>query len=217
MTRLYNDWGSVIWAQNTSTTGTTVYVDFYDEDQLSPRLTISQQVNGRGLALFNLRTNDYGLGAPWYGSARVRASQRLAVVVNQFKDDQYLGASYEGVPASAGSTTVVLPRVARAASNCYYSNFTVRNLGSAAAAITIYYYEPSGAQATSPSTDSVASHRVYNLKTLTPSGHTFPDSGFIGTVKIVSTNNQPIVATSNLLDSCGSSPTDTVSFTGVNR
>jgi len=210
------DWGSVIWAQNTSTTGTTVSVDFYDEDQLSPRLTISQAVSGRGLALFNLRTNHYGLGWGWYGSARVRANQRLAVVVNQFKDNQTLGASYEGVPASAGTTTVILPKVVRPLSGCYYSNFTVRNLGGSSASVTIRYYNAGGSLVTS-SNDTVVSHRVYNLYTGTPDGQAFPTPPFDGSVVVASTNGQPIAATSNLLDYCGSSPTDTVSFTGINR
>jgi murein DD-endopeptidase MepM/ murein hydrolase activator NlpD len=215
MTRLGNDWGATIWVQNTTGTDSTVSIDFYNEGGWAGS-TGASTLKANAMALFNLRTTYYGLGEGWYGSARVTAGVPVAVVVNQLNDRiPTQGASYEGVPASAGSTTVILPRVVRESlpSGCYTSNFTVRNLGSGNATITIYYYNANGTQAATPVSDTVVAHKVYNLKTAPPNGLPNP---FYGSVKIVSTNNRSIAATSNLLDSyCGTN--DAISYTAVNR
>ncbi len=209
-----NGWFATIWVQNTTGTNSSVSIDFYNAGSWAGT-TGPATLPANGMTAFNLRLTNYNLGWGWYGSARVSAGQPVAVVANQLNDTvPSQGASYEGIPASAGSTTVILPRVVRepAQSGCYTSNFTVRNLGSANATVTINYYNANGTSAVSVS-DTVVSHKVYNLKTAPPAG--LPAS-FYGSVKIVSTNNQPIAATSNLLDSyCGTS--DAISYAGANR
>ncbi len=213
MTRLSNGWGATIWVQNTTGSASTVTLDFFQEGSRSVyRTTGAVTLSPNGMTSFNLRTNDYGLGWGWFGSARVTAGQPVAVIVNQLNDGSNLGASYEGVPASHGSQSVVLPYVVRGAEGCLYSNFTVKNLGSADAAIVINYYAQPGTLITT-SPDTVVSHRVYNLYTGTPPGQNFPTPPFGGSVIINST--QPIAVSSNLLNYCGGS--DTVSYTGLNR
>jgi hypothetical protein len=216
MTRLGNDWGATIWVQNTTAVNSTVTVDFFQEGSSSVyRTTGAVSLPANGLTVFNLRTTYYDLGEGWYGSARVTAGAPVAVVVNQLNDTWIDGATYEGIPASAGSTMVVLPYVARR-NGCYSSNFTVRNLGSNTATVTINYYEADGRLALSVPNQSVVSHKLYNLHTAPPAGLPNPFSGSVG---IVSTNNRPIAATSNMLDYlCGpNGPNDTISYTGVNR
>lgn len=148
----------------------------------------------------------------WYGSALVSANQPVAVVVNQLRDAApALGASYEGIPDSAASQTVILPRVVRGYSNRYYSNFTVHDAGSGTASITIHYYDSSGTLVISPTdTVSASTPKTYNLYTAPPSG--LPH-GFVGSVVI--TADREIVASSNLLDY--NNYYDTISYTGVNR
>jgi len=219
MTRLANDWGATIWVQNTTNVASTVTVDFYQEGSSSVYKTTGQvALPAKGMTSFNLRTNNYGLGWGWYGSARVSAGQPVAIVVNQLQDATFLGASYEGIPASAGSNAVVLPYAVRQYNSCYYSNFTVRNLGSADATVRIRYYDGNGnLVASSSSNETVKSHVVYNLYLTTPpSNHVFPPLGFSGSAVISGTNSQPIAASSNLVDKCASN-NDTISYTGINR
>ena len=222
MTRLSNGWGAAIWIQNTyEYYQTTITVDFYNDTQSAPITTTNLTVNGLGLATLNLRTNDYGLGWGWFGSARIRSntSAPLAVVVNQFNDGSNLGASYEGIPASRGTMKAVLPYVVRRYNTCYISNYTVRNQGSTDATMVIHYYREDGTLAPnsgSTPTETVKSHKIYNLYNSTPPiSHTFPADGFRGSVAITSTNNQPIAVSSNLLNYCGGS--DAISYTGINR
>jgi hypothetical protein len=221
MTRLGNGWGAAIWIQNTYEYQTTITVEFYNDTQSDPVKTTILTVNGLGLATLNLRTNDYGLGWGWFGSARIRSvmGAPLAAVVNQFNDGSNLGASYEGVPAPSGTTKAVLPYVVRRFNTCYISNYTVRNLGLTDATIDVRYYREDGTLAPnsgSTSDETVKSHKVYNLYNSTPpANHAFPANGFRGSVAIISTNNQPIAVSSNLLNYCGGS--DTISYTGINR
>ena len=220
MTRLGNDWGAALWIQNTTGTGTTATARFYQNGGQSGIGTV--QLPANGLATINLRTDyaQYGLPAGWYGSAQVTASVPIAVVVNQLNDGAYLGASYEGIPNSAGSTTVFLPRVVRKelTGQCYYSNFTVRNLGSTAANLTIQYYDETGTLRATVNDTGISSEKIYNLYSSPPAG--LPQN-FRGSAMIISTNGQPLVATSNLLyyysaPTC-TSRDDTISYTGVNR
>ncbi len=219
MTRLGNDWGATVWIQNTSSTNSTVYLDFYQNGGRSGGG--SETLPGNGLAAINLRTDyaRYGLPAGWSGSAKVSANVPVAGVVNQLNDSANLGASYEGIPHSAGSTTVILPDIVRrpADAPCYYSNFTVRNLGSVAANVRIGYYTETGYSPVTVTDNGIASERIYNLYTSAPAD--LPQN-FRGSVVIVSTNNQPLAATSNMLYYASPSCTgrdDTISYTGVNR
>ncbi|MDY7077405.1 MAG: peptidoglycan DD-metalloendopeptidase family protein, partial [Chloroflexota bacterium] len=130
MTRLGNDWGATIWVHNTTDTQTSVSMNLYGAPGFANGSCDSQSLPGKGTVLFNLRTDHCGLGWGWYGSALASANQPVAVVVNQLRDAYPArGDSYEGIPDSAASQTVILPRVVRGYSNRYYSNFTVHDAG----------------------------------------------------------------------------------------
>jgi len=79
-------WYSTIAVQNADMSIADAVVEFYSEGHASPVFTTTLRIDTGGVTWVDLAQATYDpIGAPWFGSAVVRADRKLAVVANHIK------------------------------------------------------------------------------------------------------------------------------------
>lgn len=196
-----SQWSTQLAVQNTGSDSTTVTIQYYDSSgSLVSGGTESQSIEGYGSAVFNQLDNT-GLTDGFMGSAKISAasaSDTIAVVVNEIAGTRLV--TYNGF--YEGATDVYLPLVMlHYGGSDWVTSFQVMNLGSSSANVTFEYYAQG---ATTPmktvnydGAENALIPPMAAINRYQPGVDTDLGAGFIGSVKIISNNSQPLVAIGN--------------------
>jgi len=196
-----SQWSTQLAVQNTGAASTTVTIEYYDSTgSVVSGATESQPLAGYGSAVFD-QLDNAGLSDGFIGSAKISAasaSDTIAVVVNELAGTRLV--TYNGF--YEGSMEVYLPLVMlHYGGSDWVTSFQVMNLGSSDANVTIEYYAQG---ATTPTktvnyngTDNPLIPPIAAINRYQPGVDADLGAGFIGSVKVVSNNSQPLVAIGN--------------------
>lgn len=196
-----SQWSTQLAVQNAGAASTTVTIEYYDSTG-SPvsGATENQAIAGNGSAVFS-QWDNAGLSDGFIGSAKISAasaSDTIAVVVNEIAGTRLV--TYNGF--YGGSTDLYLPLVMlHYGGSDWVTSFQVMNLGSSAANVTIEYYAQG---ATTPAKtvnyNGTANPLIPSMAAINryqPGVDTDLGAGFIGSVKVICNNGQPLVAIGN--------------------
>ncbi len=179
---------------NISGTAATVVIDYYNPSGVV-EATKSATVNPKGS--YDFLASQSGLGDGWNGAGVISSDQNGASVAFIYwtggqSADGTTAAAYLGVPQ--GSTTLYCPSLA-ARPNKQKSLIAVQNADTGTADVELHFYDRNGnAWSQNPVTASIpeGASKVWDLTDLNlPS--TVPD-GWLGSVRITSTNNKKLAA-----------------------
>jgi hypothetical protein len=199
---MYNPWG-LTWK-------TTLYVQNTTGSQASPTITYCWDNNPTNclnesdttpLPPYGSRSyqpNEMGTG--FVGSAQVVSDRSLAAVVTQ-EDNTPRASDYNTF--ASGATPIWLPSMLRhwpncggtpPYSDCWESSFTVQNLGSTAATVTIRYYKNDGSY---QERSLPLAAKATRLVVLWDPDYGVPDTIWEGAVWLSANGGQPLVAVAN--------------------
>ena len=179
---------------NISGTAATVVIDYYNPSGVVES-TKSATVNPKGS--YDFLASQSGLGDGWNGAGVISSDQNGASVAFIYwtggqSADGTTAAAYLGVPQ--GSTTLYCPSLA-ARPNKQKSLIAVQNADTGTADVELHFYDRNGNPWNqNPVTASIpeGASKVWDLTDLNlPS--TVPD-GWLGSVRITSTNNKKLAA-----------------------
>jgi len=194
---------------------TAVYRDRDDNDVYTQTLNLAPGSS----SIFTLT----GAGAPanTIAAARIAASGNTHMIATMYENRADSNWRMQSNGFTAGSQTVILPRLYKAASLAdmtglvWTSGFQVQNVGGGDATIQLQYYDVNGnpLSATHPPVGAlpIPAHEsvTYNL------AHSSLLTNFVGSALI--TANQPIVVTVNATASGAPTLDASMSYNGVNR
>jgi len=196
-----SQWSTQLAVQNTGAASTTVTIYYYDSTgSVVSGATESQALAAYGSAVFD-QLDNAGLSDGFIGSAKISAataSDTIAMVVNEITGTRLV--TYNGF--YEGSMEVYLPLVMlHYGGSDWVTSFQVMNLGSSDANVTIEYYAQG---ATTPTktvnyngTDNPLIAPMAAINRYQPGVDADLGAGFIGSVKVISNNSQPLVAIGN--------------------
>jgi len=212
----YSGWGSCFVAQNTtSQSNVQVNTTYYSTSgsAYGPYTTsLGSQASGTVC-----QANVTSLPSGTAYSARITASQPVAIIVNQ--DNANWGGAGNQVMSYSGAlyktNTVSLPYMLNSYSSYghnWNSGIQIQNAGTGTTNVTISFYNPSGTLLSSYSLGSINSYQT--------KGVYLPSVGlpanFIGSA-VVSSSLYPVVAVGNASCSSGCSGDTSQTYNGVNR
>ncbi len=186
---------------NTSATAAVVTMDYYNPSGVI-EATRSANVTPKGATDF--LASDSGLGDGWNGSGVISSDQEGASVAFIYwtggqSSDGTTAAAYTGV--AAGATTLYCPSLA-ARNNVQKSLIAVQNADSAPADVKLYFYDRAGnAWSGNPVSATIpkGAGKVWDLTDLGLPVTTPPGDGWLGSVKITSTNGKKLAAVVTML------------------
>ena len=181
---------------NTSDTAAFVTMDYYNPSGVV-EATRSSNVNPKGSVDF--LAQDSGLGDGWNGAGVISSDQEGASVALIYwtggeRGDGTTAAAYTGV--AMGATSLYCPSLA-ARNNVQKSLIAVQNADTGSADVQLNFYDRDGnAWSGNPVTASIpeGASKVWDLTDLGLPVTTPPGDGWLGSVKISSTNGKKLAA-----------------------
>ncbi len=209
---------SAINIQNLSGDTATVQVVYTPRDPAKPVVTLNKTIAPNSAIGLNTRSSpDNPAGAfdpmdvtnSWDGTAKVTSDKPVVgTVITQWNrgGTEIDGAFYSAIIDTAGATTWFAPNVKRIQSSGQWTKIsatTIQNLGNASADVTVSYYNSAGTKVLEFANESVAAGAGISFNTR-DGGAGHPASAmdplgtsFVGHVKVVSNNGQPLAVTMN--------------------
>ena len=186
---------------NVSDSSAVVTIDYYNPSGVI-EATKSANVASRGAVDF--LASDSGLGDGWNGAGVISSDQEGASVAFIYwtggqSADQTTAAAYSGVPM--GATTLYCPSLA-ARNNVQKSLVAVQNADTGNAEVELYFYDRAGnAWSGNPVRATIAegASKVWDLTDLGLPVTTPPGDGWLGSVKITSSNGKKLAAVVTML------------------
>ncbi len=181
---------------NTSSSAAVVTIDYYNP---SGNIESTRNANVPAKGSFDFLAADSGLGDGWNGSGVISSDQEGASVAFIYwtggqSADGTTAATYSGV--AQGATTLYCPSLA-ARPNVQKSLVAVQNADTGTADVSLEFFDRDGnAWSGNPVTASIpeGASRVWDLTDLNLPVTTPPGDGFLGSVKISSTNGKKLAA-----------------------
>ena len=198
----YGGYVTAVTIQNTSSTGETIEIAYYDQNgapvgagdsisllPVNESWTVRQD-NGHSFP-------SSGGDAAQAGSAVISSSGPIAAFVNEFAPGNVGDAtSYTGVRVSSGvGTTLFAPTIVNNAYGGYTTGIGLLNEGSSPTDVTITYRDGTGTVINSQTVTGLAAHAYHAL--YSGDATLALPSGFAGTATITSTAAQPLGAIVN--------------------
>lgn len=169
-----------LYIMNVGSTSTSVTINYYDDNgnPVNPSATCT-----------NLAANAQCIKTPTAGtimSAKITAGQPLAIVAVEYNSDQSQVSTHNLL--KGGATTLFAPVIKKdsPASLPQNTGLRIRNVGSSATDVTVYYYGSSNHTSAPQTIQPGGAYNFYKDPVL-------PVNNYLGSAKIVSTGGQLIV------------------------